>query len=250
MSGRQECLPHRGEQCWLLAAIDAFEHFDFAVPPGIAAALERRLQPDFDQMVGQFLADQIAGEAQHVHALLKMRAVLRRVDAAAKRTSHLNRDNYRTRMFSPVVKVGGTSIIEWAKPAAVKLWVSASSAERAQIERQGFPGGEKREIVPICGVKMPIPLESTRPSSKLRRTPPQAIDTAAAQAAQTTVRRPAGPAWAECGVGDDSPTLIGTKSMTVVEKRVASRDPLSEWGTSSGTFTHPPAVNSALRRPR
>jgi len=78
-------------------------------------------------------------------------------------------------------------------------------------------------ICPFCGVKMQIPLESTRPSSKQRQSAQQGGDIACALASKTMAQRSAWP-------GGASPSA----------DPVASGDPLAEAGEAVW-YVHPPS---------
>jgi hypothetical protein len=47
-----------------------FERRNFDVSPGMATPFKRGIQPDFNQMIGQFLADQITRQTQHVQIVV------------------------------------------------------------------------------------------------------------------------------------------------------------------------------------
>jgi hypothetical protein len=92
-------------------------------------------------------------------------------------------------------------------------------------------------ICPYCGEKMPIPLESTRRSSK-QQSLQDGGDTVSTLASTTTTKQPA---WDT--VEPDGALLATTRTgtvPTVPENRVASRDPLLEAGDAVW-YVHPPS---------
>ncbi|MFZ1932522.1 MAG: DUF4339 domain-containing protein [Thermoguttaceae bacterium] len=95
-------------------------------------------------------------------------------------------------------------------------------------------------ICPCCGVKMPIPLESTRRSSKQERSLQRGGDTMAALASETMAPQPAETAPVSCDVLGDTPVFADAKTGTVAAKRVNSRDPLAEAGDAVW-YVHPPS---------
>jgi hypothetical protein len=125
-------------------------------------------------------------------------------------------------MFPAVVIVAGSGYNRVGKQIAVErgeaMGIRFFCPNGHKLNVKDFQAGQTG-ICPFCGVKMPIPLQSTRRSSKRQRSLQQGGDTVEALASQTVVQ--------------EQPRLAPAN-------RAASRDPLTEAGDVVW-YVHPPS---------
>ena len=69
-----------------VAAGIGFQLADFSHAAGVAAALEFRLQPDFDHAIDQFCPKQISGKAQNIQIVVSAAHFGRHVVVTGRRT--------------------------------------------------------------------------------------------------------------------------------------------------------------------